>query len=138
MMTPLPEPCRWQGLLDRHSRLFGDLDDGCRIGVARRGDVNTPDATMVVWEAQGGRLVALGKPFPGYRDAGVDVLLVGDEEAICQISGELEGDALPVLKRLVRRGNLVCYVLRRQCELIEAGYEDVMLSLGVAFAGACR
>jgi hypothetical protein len=134
----MPAPARWQRLLDRHSSLFGDLDDGCRIGIARRADVGTEGAEMVVWEAQGGRLVALSRPFPGYRDAGVDVLLVGDDEALGEIAGELDGDALPVLKRLVRRGNMVCYVLRRQCELIEAGYEDVLQSMGVAFAGACR
>lgn len=137
-MTALPSPSRWQGLLDRHSTLFGELDDGCRIGIARRADVNQPGAAMVVWEATGGRLVAGERPFPGYRDAGVDVLLVGDDEAMTEIAGELEGDALPALKRLVRRGNLVCYVLKRQCELLDSGYEDVLQSMGVAFAGACR
>lgn len=137
-MTALPDPSRWQGLLDRHSTLFGELDDGCRIGIARRADVNQPGAMMVVWEAVGGRLVAGESPFPGYHGAGVDVLLVGDDEGMAEISGELEGDALPVLKRLVRRGNVVCYVLKRQCELLDAGYEDVLQSMGVAFAGACR
>ncbi len=137
-MTALPDPSRWQGLLDRHSTLFGDLDDGCRIGIARRADVNRPGAEMVVWEAEGGRLVAGWRPFTGYQDTGVDVLLVGDGDAMTELAGELEGDALPVLKRLVRRGNVVCYVLRRQCELLEAGYEDVLQSMGVAFAGACR
>ncbi len=137
-MTALPDPSRWQSLLDLHSTLFGDLADGCRIGIARRADVNRPGAEMVVWEAVGGRLIAAWRPFPGYRDTGVDVLLVGDDEAMVEMSSELEGDALPVLKRLVRRGNIVCYVLKRQCELIEAGYEDVLQSMGVAFAGACR
>ncbi len=93
---------------------------------------------MVVWEARGGRLVAGRRPFHGYANAGVDVLLVGDEDAMSELSNELDGDALPALKRLVRRGNVVCYVLRRQCELIDAGYEDVLQSMGVAFAGACR
>ncbi len=137
-MTALPEAARWQGLLDRHSALFGDLDDGCRIGIARRTDLKPPGAEMVVWEARGRRLVAGRRPFCGYENAGVDVLLVGDDDAMTELSAELDGDALPTLKRLVRRGNVVCYVLRRQCELIEAGYEDVLQSMGVAFAGACR
>ena len=137
-MTALPEPARWQGLLDRHSALFGDLDDGCRIGILRRADIKPPGTEMVVWEAVGGRLIAGRRPFSGYENARVDVLLVGDDDAMTELSAELDGDALPVLKRLVRRGNVVCYVLRRQCELIEAGYEDVLQSMGVAFAGACR
>jgi len=137
-MTALPALSRWQSLLDRHSTLFGDLEDGCRIGIARRVDVNQPGAEMVVWEAVEGRLIAVLRPFPGYHNTGVDVLLVGDDDAMAEMSSELEADALPVLKRLVRHGNFVCYVLRRQCELIEAGYEDVLQSMGVAFAGACR
>ena len=137
-MTPLPEPQRWQGLLDRHSTLFGELVDGSRIGIARRADVKPAGADMVVWEALDGRLVAGRRPFNGYADAGVDVLLVGDDDAMSDLSTGLDGDALPILKRLVRRGNIVCYVLRRQCELLDAGYEDVLQSMGVAFAGACR
>lgn len=137
-MTALAEPARWQALLDRHGTLFGDLDDGCRIGVARRADVNRAGAEMVVWEARDGRLEARARPFPGYRDAGVDVLLVGDDESLAEVAETLDDDALPVLKRNVRRGGIVCYMLKRQCELIEAGYEDVLQSLGVAFAGACR
>ena len=137
-MTALPGPERWQGLLDRHSTLFGELVDGSRIGVARRADAKPAGAEMVVWEAQDGKLVAGRRPFGGYANAGVDVLLVGDDEAMSELSSGLDDDALPILKRLVRRGNIVCYVLRRQCELIDAGYEDVLQSMGVAFAGACR
>jgi len=143
-MTALPEPERWQGLLNRHSTLFGELVDGSSIGIARRTGANLAGAEMVVWLAQDGRLVAGRRPFHGYADAGVDVLLVGDDEAMGELSQALDGqasdgeDALPVLKRLVRRGNIVCYVMRRQCDLIDAGYEDVLQSMGVAFAGACR
>jgi hypothetical protein len=136
-MTALPEASRWQPMLDRHSTLFGNLEDGCRIGVVRRvGAAPGPD--MVVWEARAGRLVAASQPFAGYANAGVDVLLSGDDEAMAELSAALDGDPLPVMKRHVRRGGIVCYVLKRQCELLDAGYEDVLQSLGVAFAGACR
>jgi hypothetical protein len=136
-MTALPQPARWQPLLDRHSTLFGNLEDGCRIGIVERTGA-APGAEMVVWEARGGRLIASAGSFAGFGSAGVDVLLSGDGEAMAELASTLDGDALPVLKRLVRRGNIVCYVLKRQCELLDAGYEDVLQSLGVAFAGACR
>jgi hypothetical protein len=137
MTAALPEPARWQPMLDRHSTLFGKLTDGCRIGVvAREGAAPGPD--MIVWEALAGRLVAASLPFEGFERAGVDVLLSGNEEAMAELGAALDGDPLPVLKRHVRQGGIVCYVLKRQCELLDAGYEDVLQSLGVAFAGACR
>ncbi len=43
-MTELPEAARWQGMLDRHGALFGDLDDNCRIGIARRADIGPQGA----------------------------------------------------------------------------------------------
>lgn len=137
-MTILPPPERWAPLFERHGTLFGDLEDGARIGIAARDEIRGPAASMVVWEARGGRMAASGRPFPGFRDAGVDVLLVGDGESIAALEDELDGDPLPTLKGLVRKGGIVCYVLRRQCELLEAGFEDVLQSLGVAFLGACR
>lgn len=136
-MTALPEPARWQPMLDRHATLFGELEDGCRIGVVRR-EGAVPATEMVVWEARAGRLIAGASPFRGFENGGADVLLACDGEAMGELAAVLDGDALPVLKRLVRRGNIVCYVLKRQCELLDAGYEDVLQSMGVAFAGACR
>jgi hypothetical protein len=138
MNAQLPPPTAWQTMLDSNAELFGDLDDGSRIGFARRADVNRPGAAMVVWEAEDGRLHARQKPFPGYEGADVDVLLVADDESVAALAGELDGDALPALKHLVRRGNIVCYVLKRRCLLVAAGYEDVLDSIGVPFMGACR
>lgn len=138
MTAALPPPAAWRPTLESNADLFSDLDDGARIGIARRADVNREGAVMVVWEAAGGTLTAKEKPFPGYRDAEVDVLLVADDESLGALAGELDGDALPALKHLVRRGHVVCYVLKRRCALVEAGYEDVLDSIGVPFMGACR
>ncbi len=138
MTAPLPPAAAWQVLLDRHAELFADLDEGARIGVARRDDVNQAGAVMVVWEIEDGKAKAKEQPFPGYQEAKVDVMLVGDDGAMGDIAGELDGDALPALKQLVRKGSFICYVLKRRCVLEAAGYEDVLDSFGVPFLGACR
>ncbi len=138
MTMILPPPAAWQPTIDSNADLFSDLDDGARIGIARRADVNQQGALMVVWEAVDGVLTPKERPFSGYRDAEVDVLLVADDEALETLACRLDGDALPALKQLVRRGNVVCYVLKRRCALIAAGYEDVLDSIGVPFMGACR
>jgi hypothetical protein len=138
MTAPLPPPAAWQPMLDRHADLFADLDEGSRIGVARRDDVNRSGALMVVWEMVDGKAKAKEQSFAGYQDANVDVMLVGDDEAMAEIAGELDGDALPALKQLVRKGSFICYVMKRRCVLVAAGYEDVLDSFGVPFLGACR
>ncbi|TAK49850.1 MAG: hypothetical protein EPO23_01065 [Xanthobacteraceae bacterium] len=138
-MSALPEAAAWQPLLDRNGKLFGDLRTGSRIGLARRSDLQRRGAPMIVWEARKGRLHALDQPFAGFDDPSLDVMLVGDDEAVNEVASNLDGDdALPVLKAQVRQGGFVCYLMRVQCDLIEAGYEDVLQSMGVVFMGACR
>lgn len=137
-MNALPEPADWQGMLDRHGAAFGNLRSGSRIGIARRSDLVRDDASIVVWEAHRGRLHAGRKPFCGYADKSLDVMLVGDDEAVSEVASRLHDDGLPALKEQVRQGGFVCFLMRTQCDLVEAGYEDVLQSMGIVFMGACR
>ena len=72
------------------------------------------------------------------RELRLDLLLVADDEALEAISRHLGGDPLTVMKGLIRRGNVLFYVMRTKRELQDAGYEDFLDSLGLAFLGACR
>jgi hypothetical protein len=137
-MTALPDPQAWQGMLDRHGAAFGNLRSGSRIGIGRRSDLSRDGASIVVWEARRGRLYAEYKPFCGYGDKTLDVMLVGDDAAVDEVAEHLDQEGLPVLKEQVRQGGFVCFLMRAQCDLIEAGYEDVLQSMGVVFMGACR
>jgi hypothetical protein len=65
-------------------------------------------------------------------------MLVGDDKAVDEIAEALEQDGLPALKEQVRQGGFVCFLMRAQCDLVEAGYEDVLQSMGIVFMGACR
>ena len=137
-MSVLPEPAAWQGMLDGHGAAFGNLRSGSRIGIGRRSDLARDDASIVVWEARRGRLYAERKPFAGYGDRSLDIMLVGDDKAVDEIAEALEQDGLPALKEQVRQGGFVCFLMRAQCDLVEAGYEDVLQSMGIVFMGACR
>jgi hypothetical protein len=112
-MSALPDPAAWQAMLDRHGNAFGNLRSGSRIGIGRRSDLLHDDASIVVWEARRGRLYAESKPFCGYDDKSLDIMQV-------------------------RQGGFVCFLMRAQCDLVEAGYEDVLQSMGIIFMGACR
>jgi hypothetical protein len=137
-MTALPEPAAWQGMLDRYGASFANLRSGSRIGIAQRSGLGRHDASIVVWEACRGRLYAKRMPFCGYGDKSLDVMLVGDDAAVVEVGRHLPDDGLPVLKEQVRQGGFVCFLMRAQCDLVEAGYEDVLGSMGVVFMGACR
>lgn len=137
-MNGLPEPAAWQVMLDRYGAFFGNLRSGSRIGVARRSDLGRGEASMVVWEARRGRLHAERMPFSGYADPSLDIMLVGDDGAVAEVERHLADTGLPALKEQVRQGGFVCFLLRAQCDLVEAGYEDVLQSMGVIFMGACR
>jgi hypothetical protein len=137
-MRALPDPDAWQGMLDRYGAAFGNLRSGSRIGVGRRSDLSRDDASIVVWEARRGRLYAERMPFRGYGDRSLDVMLVGDDAAVDEVAQNLDGEGLPALREQVRQGGFVCFLMRTQCDLVEAGYEDVLQSMGVVFMGACR
>ena len=55
-----------------------------------------------------------------------------------EVARHLGENGLPVLKEQMRQGGFVCFLMRAQCDLVEAGYEDVLGSMGVVFMGACR
>ena len=76
--------------------------------------------------------------FTGMATTRVDVLLVADEEAMAGMQAALVGDALATIKRLVRRGRMMFFVFKNKAQLQDAGYEDFLESLGLAFLGACR
>jgi hypothetical protein len=134
-MSALPDPAAWQAMLDRYGNAFGNLRSGSRIGIGLRSDLSHGDASIVVWEARRGRLYAERKPFCGYGDKSLDIMLVGDDAAVEEVAQNLE---LPALKQQVRQGGFVCFLMRAQCDLVEAGYEDVLQSMGIIFMGACR
>ena len=137
-MSRLPDAATWQVMLDRNGKLFDDLRSGARIGIARRADVTARGGEMIVLEARKGGRVAREQRFNGFADPSLDIMLVGDEEAFDDVARHLADDGLAALKRQVRAGGFACYLMRVQCDLIEAGYESLLLSLGVAFLGACR
>ncbi len=137
-MSGLPNPAAWQVMLDRYGVFFGNLRSGSRIGLARRSDLGRDQANIVVWEARRGRLYATCERFRGYGDGSLDVMLVGDDAAVAEVARRLDHDGLPALKEQVRQGGFVCFLMRTQCDLVEAGYEDVLGSVGVVFMGACR
>ncbi|MFA4969356.1 MAG: hypothetical protein WC540_06970 [Sulfuritalea sp.] len=140
----------WQSMLDRHRELFLDMVQGSRIGFVSReasgilpgkhveGVKVATEVPMLAWQLEDGGMSARIERFAGMASTKVDLLLVADEEALETMLGELGGDTLTVIKRLIRRGRMMFFVFKNKAQLQDAGYEDFLDSLGLAFLGACR
>ncbi len=145
------DPAAWQAMLDRHSELFTDMVAGSAVGfVPRTGSGIQPGkhvaglvdcgkgVEMLRWTVDADGMTATLERFPGFQEAQVDLLFVVDDMALLLLGAALEGDTLSQIKRLIRQGNIMFFVLRTKFELQDAGYEDFLDTLGLAFLGACR
>lgn len=140
----------WQAMLDRQRELFVEMETGSRLGFVsreasgilpgkhREGVRVVTEVPMMAWEIENGGMSARIERFAGMSSTRVDVLLVADREAMDAMRAGLGGDMLKTIKRLIRRGNIMFFLFRNKAQLQDAGYEDFLESLGLAFLGACR
>jgi hypothetical protein len=143
---------RWQKLFDANAAAFAELVDGARVGFVARADFAATNgrrlqglaqagsasigAPMLAFESRRGRMTVERAHFDGFEHARVDLLFVAADEAIDEL---IEGaDPLGAIKRALRRGSVMFYALKPKHELQDAGYEDFLDTLGLAFLGACR
>ena len=147
------DAAHWQAVVDASAALFAELRDGARMGLVARGDfapqgrrlagfeaavVKHAGVAMLAFDAANGRIEVSVERFESYDRARLDLLFVADEEARAELAATTPAGTLGVLKRLIRRGNVMFFVFRTRSELQDAGYEDFLESLGLAFLGACR
>lgn len=141
----------WQAMLDRHAPLFSELLPGSAVGFVPRagsgiqpgkhvaGVMNAAGAgQMLTWAMDGDTMRANVTDYSGFQDARVDLLFVADEAGLEAMRDALQGETLSIIKRQIRKGTIMFFVMRTKFELQDAGYEDFLDSLGLAFLGACR
>jgi len=141
---------RWQRMLERYRELFVEMQQGSRIGFVSReasgilpgkrleGVQVATEVPMLAWQLENGGMAARIERFAGMSSTRVDLLLVADEEALATMLDHLDADLPTVIKRLIRRGRMMFFVFKNKAQLQDAGYEDFLDSLGLAFLGACR
>ena len=151
MASAFGELADWQSMLDRHAELFSEMLPGSTVGfVPRAGSGIQPgkhvaglmnaggEGEMMAWEVDGDGMRASLRRYAGFQDAKVDLLFVAEDAAIEAMRGALRSDALSIMKRQIRQGGIMFYVMRTKYELQDAGYEEFLDNLGLAFLGACR
>ena len=142
----------WQAMLERQAELFSEMSPESSVGfVPRAGSGILPgkhaaglksatgEGEMLVWKVKdGGGMRASMRRYSGFQDAKVDLLFVADEDALAAMREALAGDTMSRIKRLIRSGGIMFYVMKTKYELQDAGYEEFLDTLGLAFLGACR
>ena len=130
----LPDAAVWREAASHHETLFAPLDPGAKIGLIARG----APMSMLVWEAGGDEIAVRYEPFAGYSGCGADMVLAADDEALAGLRAAEDARLFEVLRAGIRSGRIVCYMLRRRCDLEAKGYDEMLEALGFAFMGACR
>ena len=140
----------WQSMLNRYRELFVEMQQGARIGFVSReasgilpgkrleGVQVATEVSMLAWQLENNGMSARIERFAGMASTQVDLLLVADAEAVATMLEQLGGDTPTAIKRLIRRGRMMFFVFKNKAQLQDAGYEDFLDSLGLAFLGACR
>ncbi|MDR2239121.1 MAG: hypothetical protein LBE33_01600 [Zoogloeaceae bacterium] len=141
----------WQAMLDRHAELFTDMTPGSSVAIVpKEGSGIQPGkhvaglmgaegaGEMLRWEIVPGGVRAARVPYRGFQEAKVDLLFVADAEAMEKLRGNIGDETLSLMKRQIRSGNIMFFVMRTKYELQDAGYEEFLDTLGLAFLGACR
>jgi hypothetical protein len=141
----------WQAMLDRHAPLFTELSPGSAVGfVPRAGSGIHPgkhvagvmnaggEGQMLRWSMEGDAMRATVRHYSGFQHAAVDLLFVADDDGLQAMAEALDGETLSIIKRQIRKGAIMFFVMKTKYELQDAGYEDFLDSLGLAFLGACR
>ena len=142
---------RWQAMLERHDTLFTEMSPGSSVAIVpKAGSGIHPGkhvaglmaaegaGEMLRWEVTPAGMRASLRPYRGFQDAGVDLLFVADDEAMDALVHNLDDNTLSLMKRQIRAGNIMFFVMRTKYELQDAGYEEFLDTLGLAFLGACR
>lgn len=140
----------WQKMLERNSELFGAMDNGSRIGIVQReasgilpgkrcsGLDIAAEMPMLTWEIENDAMSAHIDSVSNIPSANLDLLLVADTAGLTAMRANLNGDLLKTIKHLIRSGSMMIFVFKNKMQLQDAGYEDFLDSLGLAFLGACR
>jgi hypothetical protein len=127
------DPRRWQPVLDANADPFAPLDPGAAAALEWRARAST-DAPVLASSVMG----AAVKTWQGVGRADVDLVFVCLREALDRFA-EVDVEArLSVLKDLLHGGKVLFFVMKTKCNLVNAGWEEFLDSLGLAFMGACR
>ena len=128
----------WQPVLDQHALLFSGLEHGCAAALIPKLDWDAGAGSMLEWRSAVGGMQAALKPWLGPARADVDLLFVGLRDSFNRLAAADASLRLSLLKDMLHEGDVLFFVMKTKCHLLDSGWEDFLDTLGLAFMGACR
>lgn len=89
----LSNPAAWQAALDGEERFFAQIKEG-KIGLVGKQTCATPPGEMLVWEVVLGKARAVPTRFRGWQAAGVELLLVLEDNFASELQEALAGKSI--------------------------------------------
>ncbi len=131
-------PAIWQPVFDLHASLFEALEENRSLAFLDKAtwDAGRGDALESRWA--GRRMFVQAKAWSGAGDTKADLLFVGLRDSLTHLDRAEPEARLGLLKDGIHEGEVLFFVMKTKCTLIDAGWEDFLDSLGLAFMGACR
>ncbi len=109
------------------------MTPGSGIGIVPQADAAQRCGTMLVWErTEADGMAAALRPYTGYHRCGVDLLFVAEDRGLHAIYGEIAARPLDEMKAALRRGDLCMFVTKRRDDLTDAGWDELLETLGRA------
>jgi hypothetical protein len=132
------DPSLWQPVLEHHASLFSGLEPGCAAALIPKPDWDAGSGTMLEWRCCGDGMRAALKPWRGAAQTDVDLLFVGLRDSFARLSATDLRNRFSLLKDMLHQGDVMFFVMKTKCHLVDSGWEDFLDTLGLAFMGACR
>ena len=134
----LSEVTTWQKILDMQDDVFRGIMPGSKIGLMVKEQFGSEGSRMMVWEIQPGSVQVQDDVFRGFRNSGVDLLFVAEEDALLELYQEQTQEAFSIFSNMIREGRILFYYLVTHDEIVANGYEEFLEKVGVPFMGGCH
>ncbi|MFA6020155.1 MAG: hypothetical protein WC722_07820 [Rhodospirillales bacterium] len=134
----MTSPASWQPVFDRHANLFEALEDGRSLAMLDKATWDAGKGEALSCKLEGGRMQALSAAWEGAAKTDADMLFVGLRDSLAHLDAAQPDQRFSLLKDSIHEGEVLFFVMKTKCTLIDAGWEDFLDSLGLAFMGACR
>ncbi|TAN55062.1 MAG: hypothetical protein EPN26_05870 [Rhodospirillales bacterium] len=131
-------PAIWQPVFDLHAGLFEALEENRSLAFLDKATWDAGKGEVLEGRLEGKRILVQAKAWSGAGDTKADLLFVGLRDSLTHLDKAVPQERLGLLKDRIHEGEVLFFVMKTKCTLIDAGWEDFLDSLGLAFMGACR
>lgn len=134
----MTSPASWQPVFDLYANLFEALEDGRSLAMLDKATWDAGRGEALHCRLEGGRMLARSNSWEGAAKTDADLLFVGLRDSLTHLDAAQPDQRFSMLKDNIHEGEVLFFVMKTKCTLIDAGWEDFLDSLGLAFMGACR